>query len=297
MAAKVIQLPQDGILRTPVGFAIRTGDTFYRQLGHLHAGGRLPVRRVIVDASKVRFQKEFVKALGDDGADITLDTKAAELSEIGKFGGRAKETPWAAVHENRPLRPTDFEAGANIDLFGKIARLAVELGITSVMAPTHFLKHGGKDSWLPTDRESVQTLRTVLDREGGTRIGIDYPLILPHTSITIENHRQQLAETLNGLPIDNLVLRLSGFGADAGPLTIQRTLIAIQQLHPLGYPILLDYVGGIVGLSALAFGIVSELHTGLESVSASTRGHGTNHNEFGSMVRRLDLQSTYQFLV
>ena len=263
MTAKVIQLSRSGALRTPVGHVIRTGETSYRQLEYLHAEGRLPARAVIVDASKARFQTEFIRALRDSGAEVTLDTKVAELSEIGKFSGTAKGTPWAAADEGRPLSAADFEVGATIDLFGKIARSAVELGMTAVLAPTHFLRLDAYDNWLPIDRRSVTALRAALDREGGKHIAIDYPLIAPHTSILGETYRLRIMQALHDLPVDNLVLRLSGFGADAGPLTIRRTLIAIHEFHPLGYPILLDYVGGLVGLGALAFGVVSGIAHGI----------------------------------
>ncbi len=70
-------------------------------------------------------------------------------------------------------------------------------------------------------------------------------------------------QALEGLPFDNLILRLSGFGSNAGPLTVKRALIAIKALHGLGYPVLLDHVGGVVGLSALAFGIISGIAHGI----------------------------------
>ena len=61
--AKVVQLRPTGALRTPVGHAIRTGETSYRQLENLHAEGRLPARGMIVDAPKARFQREFIRSL------------------------------------------------------------------------------------------------------------------------------------------------------------------------------------------------------------------------------------------
>ena len=61
--AEVVQLPLTGALRTPIGHAIRTGEFSYRRLEDLHAEGRLPARAVIVDASKARFQKEFIRSL------------------------------------------------------------------------------------------------------------------------------------------------------------------------------------------------------------------------------------------
>ena len=260
---KIVELPQTGTLRTPIGHAIRTGEASYRQLEHLHAEGRLPARAAIVDASKARFQREFIRSLRDAGADVTLDPKVAELSEVGKFSGSAKETPWAVEDGARPLEPEDFQPGAGTDLFGKIARMATELGVTTVMSSTHFLRPGVDNVWLPIDRESVAMLREALDREGGQHIAIDYPLILPHTRLFDDQYLPRIRSALSGLPVDNLVLRLSGFGADARPLTVKRTLTAIQELHDLGYPILLDYVGGLVGLGALAFGIVSGIAHGI----------------------------------
>ena len=255
-------------LHTPIGHVIRTGELSYRQYEHLHAEGSLPARHVIVDASKALFQKEFIRALRDSGADVILDTKAAELSEVGRFRGMAKGAPWAAIEEDRPLMPEDFQPetfrlSANIDLFGQMARMAVELGVAAVMAPTHFLRNGADDPWLPIDRGSVIRLRAALDREGGAAIAIDYPVILPHTRLQDESDRVRLMQGLDGLPFDNLVLRLSGFGSNAMPLPVKRTLIAIETLHVLGYPVLLDHVGGLVGLSALAFGIVSGIAHGV----------------------------------
>lgn len=261
--AKVVPLPQTGALRTPIGHAIRTGEASYQKLEHLHAEGRLPARVAIIDASKAGFQREFIRSLRESGADVTLDPKVAELSEVGKFRGSAKGAPWAVEDNSRPLEPDDFKSGSNSDLFGMVARMAVELGMTSVMSPTHYLRPGVDDVWLPIDCRSVGLLRDALDREGGPHIAIDYPLILPHTRLRDEQYLPLILSTLSGLPVDNLVLRLSGFGADSGPLTVKRTLTAIQELHDLGYPILLDYVGGLVGLGAVAFGFVSGIAHGI----------------------------------
>ena len=263
MSATII--PLGPRLHTPIGHAIRTGELAYRQYEHLHAEERLPAKHVIVDASRARFQKEFIRALRDSEADIILDTKAAELSEVGRFRGMAKGAPWAATEEDRPLKPEDFQlnASANIDIFDQMARMAVELEVTAVMAPTHFLRNGADDPWLAIDRTGVTHLRSALDREGGSAIAIDYPLILPHTRLQDRTERARLIQELEGLPFDNLVLRLSGFGSNAMPLTVKRTLIAIKALQDLGYPVLLDHVGGLVGLSALAFGITSGIAHGI----------------------------------
>ena len=82
---EVVQLQPTTTLHTPIGHAIRTGEASYRRLEDLHAEGRLPARAVIVDASKARFQRNFIQSLCAVGADVTLDPNVAELSEVGKL--------------------------------------------------------------------------------------------------------------------------------------------------------------------------------------------------------------------
>jgi len=263
MSATIIELPFQAALRTPIGHVIRTGETSFRQLEHLHAQGRLPASSIIVDASKARFQREFIRSLRESVCDVILDTKAAELSEVGKFRGAAKSAPWSITDSDRPLNLSDFEIGSNSDLYGKIARHAVELGVTAVMAPTHFLRDGANDPWSRVDRIAAPMLRAALDREGGSAIAIDYPLITPHTLLLDADQRRLLNDVLRDQPIDNLIVRLSGFGADAGPLAVKRTLIALEELRRFDFPVILDHVGGLVGLSALAFGAVSAVAYGI----------------------------------
>ena len=210
--ADVLQLLQTGRLRTPIGHVIRTGEASYRQLEHLHAEGRLPARAVVLDASKARFQKEFIRSLRASGANVTLDPKVAELSELGKFSGSAKAAPWAIEDARHPLEPDDFDPQADTDLFSKIAHMAIELGVTTVMSPAHFLRPGVDNVWLPIDCQGVALLRAALDREGGPHVAIDYPLILPHTRLLDDRYLSCILAALPDLPFDNLVLRLSGFG-------------------------------------------------------------------------------------
>jgi len=263
MPAEVIQFSRGQPVRTPIGHVIRTGETSYRQFEHLHAEGRLPAETVIVDASKARFQREFISALRDDGTEVILDTKAAELSEVGRFRGTASGAPWAVAAGDRPLAPADFEPRSNTDLYGSVARFAIEIGATAVMAPTHFLRNGASDSWFEIDLSTVPQLRAALDREGGEKIAIDYPLIIPHVVIQDGAHRTAIMARLAGLPFDNLAIRLSGFGASSGPLSVKRTLLSVAEFQSLGYPIMLDHIGGLVATGAIAFGFVSGTAHGL----------------------------------
>lgn len=263
MTAKVIELPTARPERTRIGHAIRTGESAYRQLGNLHAEGRLNASTMIIDASKAMFQKEFIVAVQESGGEVILDTKCAELSEIGRCNGYAKGAPWAKVDEQRPLVQSDYRPGANIDLYNSIARFAVELNVDAVFAPTHFIREGAKDDWWPIDCTTITLLRHALDSADGKHIGIDYPLIVKHTILNNEVYRRQLVAGLAELPFDNLFVRLSGFGSGAGPLTMKNTFAALNDLHMLGKPIVLDHVGGLVGIGALAFGRVSGIAHGI----------------------------------
>jgi len=68
---------------------------------------------------------------------------------------------------------------------------------------------GAGDPWLVVDRAAVLLPRTALDREGGSTVAIDYALIAPLTWILDDTHRMGIIESLQDLPVDNLIVRRS----------------------------------------------------------------------------------------
>ena len=263
MNATVIQHPSSRPTITPVFQIIRTGESSYKQLETLHAEGRLQPSTVIVDASKATYQRQFLSALKNDGAEIILDTKCAELSELAKYSGFSKGAPWANTKEQGPLQLADFAEGANSNIYAQIARLAREVGADAVLSASHFLREGADDSWFASDLRGVHLLRAALDREGGNDIGIDYCLILRHVHLHDFGRLAEITRHLRNLPFDNLVVRLSGFGADAAPGNIKNTFFALEALKQVGKPILLDHVSGLAGIGALAFGVASGIAYGV----------------------------------
>lgn len=260
VSAQVIRWPGTPVC-SPIGHFIRIGDWAYRRLEDMHAEGRLPAQAVIVDASVALGQKTFIRSLRESGVDVILDTKVAELSVIGRCGGTAGRAPWSKG--GQPLVERDFGQGTSSELFGEIARAAVSLGVSAVLSPTHLLREGTDDPWLKTDVESVHSLRNALDREGGHGIALDYSLILPHVRLPNADEGAAGFELLRGLPVDNLFVRLAGFGIDSGPFTVRRTFDGITALHSLSLPIVLDCVGGLVGMGAVAFGMVGGIAHGI----------------------------------
>lgn len=247
----------------PVAHYLRIGDTGHRLLADLHEEGRLPARRVVVDASRLRFQKELVESFRAAGAEIVLDAKAAELAEPAKYGGFASGAPWSASGNGQPLGPEHFERRAASDVIGRIARFAVEHRVNAVLAPGHFLREGDKNPWFAVDREACSALRSALDREGGGHIALDYALILPHTALNDPGVRGEIIAGLEDLPFDNLWVRASGFGSDGAPATARRFITALCGLHNCGKPIVADYLGGLVGLASIAYAAVCGLAHGI----------------------------------
>lgn len=69
----------------PIGHFLRIGSTGHHQLGTLHSSGRLPVNRVVAETPSFKAQSELLGLLRNAGAEITLDTRIAELSEAGSY--------------------------------------------------------------------------------------------------------------------------------------------------------------------------------------------------------------------
>lgn len=263
MTAKILPLPGIQAPTQPIAHYLRIGHTGYRELESLLENGRLLARRVVVSASKLKFQNELVSALKTAGTEIILDTDAAELSALARCDGTVRTAPWASIGDGSPLLPEHFAAGAKGDVIGQIARFAVEHKFDAVLAPGHFIRNGNQDDWFDVDRNACAALRKALDREGGGRIGIDYALILTYTHLHDEAIRGALLPGLQDLPFDNLWIRASGFGSDATPMGAKRYITALTGFHNLGKPVIADYVGGLIGLAAVAFGASSGIAHGV----------------------------------
>ncbi|MCY3859223.1 MAG: hypothetical protein OXG25_10000 [Gammaproteobacteria bacterium] len=276
MPAEIIPIPGSP-LRSSLGSVIRVGNQAHRRLQDLRAEGRLPGEALIVDASVLSSQESFIGALRDSGAEVILDTKIAELSEAGTYKGKVRKTPWAI--ESRPLKNQDFTLGSHSKLIRDIAQTAVKLGVSGVLSPSRFLRSGLNDPKFLSDIEATTYLREALDREGGNSIAIDYSLILPRAVISERRDVEEKLRPLRDLPIDNLFCRLAEFGYDAGPLVVARTFHGIARIHDLGLPIVLDCVGGFVGLAAMAFGVVGGISQGIGEYQRFSTRHWADETQ------------------
>ena len=133
----------------------------------------------------------------------------------------------------------------------------------TVLAPAHFISDPNYREWVGIDRDACLHLRRALDDGGGAHIAIDYPLIVSNTDLNDQGVRGTLIDSIADLPAENIWLRTSGMGAEAGPLTMRRYLSAVAALHNLGRPIIADHLSGLTGMAAVAFGAVSGVAHGI----------------------------------
>lgn len=246
----------------PIAQFLRIGATGHRHLEHLLSAGKLPPERFVVSAASFEKQIDLVQTLQGMGREIVLDTNTAELSALGRYGGSMQNAPWAQI--DRPLEQDDFVPGTNRSVIEPIARFAVKKGVDAIFAPTHFVMDA-RDPWFPVDSIACRALRNALDREGGREISIDYPLIVPSKLLRDPVARKIIIRGIADLPFDRLWLRVSGFGADATAVGIERYILAAYDFHELGKPIISDYIGGLAALAFAAFGGVNGFSHGAGS--------------------------------
>jgi hypothetical protein len=109
----------------------------------------------------------------------------------------------------------------------------------------------------------VRYCETSFDRLGGRAIAIDYPLITTNALLRDEQQRPQLTAGINDLPIENIWLRVSGFGATATGAGTRHLIESVADLHQLARPFVIDCAGGFAALAAIAFGAVGGISHGV----------------------------------
>jgi hypothetical protein len=204
---------------------------------------------------------------------------------LGRFGSAVSKLPWA--NPERPWQPSDFARGRNLDVAKLIAEFAVKQGVNVVLAPTHLIE-AGTASWRSIDLHTCEALRHELDQLGGRDIAIDYQLITTNAVLKDEQGRSELIDGVDSLPIDNVWLRTSGFGATATGVGTRHFIEAVRGVHQIGRPLVADGVGGLAGLAAAAFGAVGGISHGIgqkESFDASDWKKPSTGSGGGSVTR------------
>jgi len=245
---------------TVIGGYLRVGHTGHRRLEALHAAGTLKFNRLVFDAAHIDEQIVLLRALKASGYEVILDPNFAEMAAVGQFESSVRKLPWA--NANAAWKASDFGPESNLNPARLIAEFAIKHGVDAVLSPSHLIETVD-DAWWAVDRSLTEHLRLELDRNGGSDIAIDYQVIT--TSALLRDHkgRAQIISAIENLPIQNLWLKVSGFGATATGAGTRAYIESVRDLHAMGRPLIADATGGFAGLAAAAFGAVTGISHGV----------------------------------
>src|SRR5205085_2527878 len=104
------------------------------------------------------------------------------------------------------------------------------------------------------------------------KIALFFPLALPMSILRDPSSRRIIINELRELQMDALWLRVENYGSDASGEKVRSFIECVTHFQELKLPIVADFVGGIPGLSPLAFGAVGGIAHGVmvfESFRAS----------------------------
>ncbi len=239
---------------------LRVGHNGHRKLENMLVSGKLQYRRFVFDACHLVEQVDLLRALQRSGCEIVLDPNFSEMFFPGKFGSAITKLPWA--NHDRPWAIDDFRSTRNFDVTRAIAEFAIKHGVNAVLAPTHVIDFASVES-VTVDLTLCESLRKQLDLLGGTGIKIDYQLNLATRTLTDSIARQKLLPELGNLPVDNVWLRVENFGATSTGVATRSFIECVREFHAHNRPIVVDYTGGLVGLSTLSFGATGGLCHGI----------------------------------
>ena len=255
--AEIIELrPKQPLL---AGY-LRVGHNGQKRLQSMLSSGRLQHRRFVFDASHLHEQIDLLNSLKKAQREVILDTNFAEMFFNGKFTSSIKSLPWA--NQDRPWNSDDFRASRNFDVARAIAEFAIRHSVNAVIAPSHFIDFTSASS-ISNDYMLCESLRRELDRLGGTDIRLDFELSLTPKALHDNDIRKSVAANLRNLPIENIWLRVENFGSKSTGSATRDFIDCARDFHLIDKPMVLDYAGGLVGLSSLSFGATGGLCHGV----------------------------------
>jgi hypothetical protein len=215
----------------------------------------------IFDPTHLNRPKELRDEVISRRLDAILDPRTQPSATIGGYNDALGSLPWGA---GRPHTISDFQGPLQLRrTIGALGDFAADNGFTAVLAPSHFIL-SANDPWLSTDLASVRFLRNHLDKKAGLQIPIFYSLAISAKVARDKEQREAIIYALKDLPISALWLKIDRFGSNFSPTATTTTYLeALRDFHSLGLPIIGDCVGGLIGLSILAFGSVGGLAHGI----------------------------------
>ena len=229
-------------------------------LSQLIAEGMPVGAGIVLDCIAPRETRALRDEARRSGLEVILDPRSMELATPGGFSrAPLRQLPWAGESIHQPHRFLDQRAPRLVE---DLVRMAVEMGATAVLSPTHYLEKADSP-WLGIDIEIAQHLRRTLDRNGGTEIALYYVWGTNFQALTEEERTRVITRLRGEVPMDALWLRVHNFGtSSSGPVNLRRYIRLARACHQLGIPIVAERTG-TVGLGLLAIGAVGGIESGI----------------------------------
>ena len=269
MAEKIIYPRVVRPVPDPLGLYFRVGRASQKDLSNLIAVGDAACFGVVFDPTLLKPHQELRDQVLNQRLDAILDPRTQPSATPGGYNATLGVLPWGV---GRPHIPSDFTNTAGRRLIAALGDFILEKGFTQVLAPTHILR-SAHDPWLAIDIEATGWLRNHLDRNGGSHIPIIYSLALPYAVLRDSDQRLEVIEAVRGVPAIAVWLKVDGFGSDSTATGVRNYIEAAKDFNDLGIPVVADHVGGMVGLSLLAFGAAGGLVHGVAQNERFHAGH------------------------
>jgi hypothetical protein len=239
---------------------------------------------MVFESTTVERHKELRERVLAARLDAIVDLRTQPAATIGGFSSELAALPWGL---DRPHCPEDFMDASGRRRIAAMGDFVVEHGFTQVIAPTH-LVGGSADRWFAIDCESTRRLRHYLDRVGASQIQIHYALAIPYAVLRDDHERDALIHALEDVPADAIWLQVEGLGSDSTANGIRNYIRGARAFESLGKPVVGDGIGGISGLSLLAFGAAGGVAHGVtfgERIDHSSWRRPRDNSPFGRSRR------------
>ena len=261
MNSNVILLPRPkGQRASPsaLGFFVRVGRNDHIELAQLLASGESGIFGLVIEAHNLDRHRELITEARRRSLDVILDPKTQQMGFPHALSESLSALPWGlARHHN----VTDFDGANGRSRAAQIVEFATVNGFTQILGPSHVLP-SANDPWLRRDIAMMNWTAEQIAAAGGD-LDLVYSLALPMKALRDPGERQAVIAAIADAPCDALWIKTENFGDNATGEKAVAYIDACRDFHERGLPVVGDYIGGLPGTAALAFGAVGGIAHGV----------------------------------
>ena len=266
-----------------LGLSVRVGHNQHKDVLAAIVAGADDFNGIIVEATKGHVQRDLRGEVLQRGLDVALDPMTPQLAYEHRLSKSLEELPWAGETHHQPR---DFQGDAGMAKVDALYEAAKSGGYTQVLAHTHIIEDPNSP-WLRHDVDNANRLYRAIQSDR-SRMQMVYPLVLPMSVLKDPVRMNAVVGALSNASFDILQLRIVNFEWNATGVKTRDYVLAARQLRVLGVPIVGDMVGGLSGLTLMAFGAVGGISHGItlaQSLTISSWSRARGKSSGGQPIR------------